>query len=462
MNNDKSELLYNYLMTSTHGDTLMHSKKFFIKLPVIFLYAIILSTIFLSMIPSVFAGDDSPSDNDKNYFSITPNINGVEEIQFHGLFQTDYRYYAEQERPDNRFMVRRAQIEITGRINSWLTLNLEYEFKNDVIDHLLDTYAEIKPGNYAFRIGHYKKPFGLEIQTEEESVYFAERSMGSFLSPGRDVGIMIHGSTLNHHIHYAGGLFNAEGDNVANRGNGHDEPEVIGRIVFSPFAQSSADWLKYIQFGGSVSFAKTNLGNLDFKVKTTGMIDTTRNIYVLSHDTKFGVLQDIDDRWRFGVEGAWAWKTFFIQGEYIRLTYSSLKPVSGPEKDADFFSWYVSALWMLTGEQPTLSQGTLNPIRPDKPFDLSTGDMGAVGIAARFDHFKGDEDWINPAAYVSVRKADSASLSLNWILMPMHRILLDYTYSDLSDPIRVKVNPDGSVDYIDLENVITLRYCIDL
>jgi len=46
-------------------------------------------------------------------------------------------------------------------------------------------------------------------------------------------------------------------------------------------------------------------------------------------------------------------------------------------------------------------------------------------------------------------------------LLPIHRVLLDYTYTNLSDPIRVRVNTDGSVDYIDKENVITLRYCID-
>jgi hypothetical protein len=82
-------------------------------------------------------------------------------------------------------------------------------------------------------------------------------------------------------------------------------------------------------------------------------------------------------------------------------------------------------------------------------------------VSARFEHFNGDDDWINPDAYVSVRDADGASLAFNWVLFPMHRVILDYTRTEFSDPIRVRVQPDGSVDYIDTENVITIRYTID-
>jgi hypothetical protein len=53
------------------------------------------------------------------------------------------------------------------------------------------------------------------------------------------------------------------------------------------------------------------------------------------------------------------------------------------------------------------------------------------------------------------------SLALNWILLPMHRIILDYTYTDLSDPIRVRVKRDGTVEFIEKENAVTLRYSLD-
>ena len=46
-------------------------------------------------------------------------------------------------------------------------------------------------------------------------------------------------------------------------------------------------------------------------------------------------------------------------------------------------------------------------------------------------------------------------------IVPMCRVVLDYTHTELSDPIRVRVLPDGSVDYVDEENVVTLRFGID-
>ncbi len=382
-------------------------------------------------------------------------------FQLGGVFQTDYRYYNESERADNGFDIRRAQIELTCHFNDWLKLNMEYELKNNVNDRLMDTYAEIAFTHHALRIGHFKKPFSLEFQTSDTGIYFAERSMGAFLSPGRDVGVMLSGPLLSNHIYYAAGLFNADGEDTSGSGNDHDDPEVIGRLVISPFACSDNDWLKEFQFGGSASYAKINLSDLSLKVKTTGMVDTSRNIYELGHDTKFGVIQDVDDRWRIGGEAAWALESLALQGEYIRLTYSSLTPVGSPSDDAEFSSWYVSGLYFFTGEQLVFKNSVMKRVVPKQSFNPEAGQYGALGLAIRFDHFNGDKHWINPALHVSVDEADAYSLAINWMPFSMHRLVLDYTYTDLSDQIRVRVNTDGSIDYIDKENIVTLRYSID-
>jgi phosphate-selective porin len=428
--------------------------------------ALCLSTLTLLSVFFVnrhcLAADQPPTGPDAgNVFILSASPDNTIRFQLGGIFDTDYRFYAENERADNRFFVRRAQMELSAWLRPWLKLNFEYELKSDVIDHLMDTYAQVSFGNHALKVGHFKKPFSLEYQNGVESVYFAERSMGKFLSPGRDVGAMLSGSVFDGTLHYAMGLFNAEGDDIENRGDGEDMPEAAGRIVFTPFAGSQNAFLKYFQIGASGTYTKINLGNLSVKVKTTGMVDTSRNIYVLSHDTKFGVLQEADDRLRIGAEAAWAWKSFACQTEYISLSYSSLKPVGRPRQDADLYSYYVSMLYFPTGETPAYENGVMTRINPLRPFDLSAKTYGALGIGLRYDHFEGDADWINPAANVSVEKADSVSLALNWILLPMHRIILDYTYTDLSDPIRVRINRDGTVEFIEKENAVTLRYSLD-
>ncbi|MGD9733759.1 MAG: hypothetical protein AB7U45_16415, partial [Desulfamplus sp.] len=69
--------------------------------------------------------------------------------------------------------------------------------------------------------------------------------------------------------------------------------------------------------------------------------------------------------------------------------------------------------------------------------------------------------WINPVSKVSVREADGYSVALSWILFPMCRIIADYSYTDFSDSIKSRVLPDGTIDYIDEENCVTLRLSMD-
>jgi phosphate-selective porin len=182
---------------------------------------------------------------------------------------------------------------------------------------------------------------------------------------------------------------------------------------------------------------------------------------VLGHDTKFGVLQDVDERVRGALEIAWACGPFAIQGEYMRLEYKGLTPAGEPPRNAEFSSWYGSIACCLTGEHQVLTGGRMKPIYPQRFFNPSEGTFGALCLAARVEHFSGDETWINEDAYVSVREADAFSIAANWILYPMVRIIADYTNTEFSDRLRVRVNPDGKVDYIEKENVFTLRFSID-
>jgi len=254
---------------------------------------------------------------------LQPIETGSLKFRLGGVLQTEYGYYAEDERSDNRFNIRRAQVELSGRMQNWLRLNFEYELKDDVSDHLLDTYAEIRFRGHGLRLGHFKKPFSLEQVTEERALYFAERSIGYSLVPRRDIGVMLHGAFANNAVGYGLGLFNTEGTDSGASRNEHDDPAVIGRLILAPFAGSSNPWLNSFQFGGSAAYARMNLSDLKLLVKSTGMIDTNRNLYVLSHDTKFGVLQDIGDRYRYGAEAAWAFKSLALQGEYIRGIHGS-------------------------------------------------------------------------------------------------------------------------------------------
>lgn len=397
----------------------------------------------------------------KGGFYIRSEEEGGMELRLGGAFQADYRYYAESERADNRFDIRRARLRFKGQLTRYFRFGMEYEFQGNETDNLVDAYGEAVFEPHALRFGQFKEPFSLEWQSADKAQYFAERSMGYHLGPNRDIGIMLHGSFFQDAIIYGAGFFNGDGDDGSASGPEEDSPEVAGRIVFAPFKNSLNPWLNGFQAGFSGTYAQIDPLNVSLKVKSTGMLGTDLNAYVLTHNTKFGVIQDADRRHRIGIEAAYTVGPVIFQGEYFNLVYSGLEASGENPDDAEFSSWYASAMWCITGERPILSKGIVKPIYPNRFFNPQEGTWGAFCLAARMDHFKGDEDWINPAASVSVEEADAYSAALNWILYPMARVVLDYTYTRFSDPIRARVLPDGSIDYIEEENVVTCRFSID-
>lgn len=396
----------------------------------------------------------------KGGFYIKSEEEGGMELRLGGSFQADYRHYLESERNDNRFDIRRARLIFNGSLTRYFRFGLEYEFQGNETKHLVDAYGEAVYGPHCLRMGQFKEPFSLEWQTRDKGAWFAERSMGYWLTPKRDIGAMIHGTFFADSVMYAAGVFNGDGVDGSSGGES-DDPEIAGRVVFRPFKTAAWEWLNAFQFGGSASYAAVDLSNVSLEVKSAGMAGSGRNIYVLRQNTKFGVLRDVDDRVRMGLEIAWAKGPLAVAGEWIYLKYNDLLASGESPRDAEFSSRYVFVCYSLTGEDMIFSKGVIKPVYPQRFFNPLQGDWGALILAARFDRFSGDEDWIKKDAFVSVAEADACGAALTWILFPMHRLIFDYTYTDYSSPIRVRVNPDGDVDYVSKENVFTIRLSMD-
>jgi hypothetical protein len=117
----------------------------------------------------------------KGGFYIRSEEEGGMELRLGGAFQTDYRYYFEDERADNRFDIRRARLRFRGQLTRYFRFGMEYEFQGNETDNLVDAYGEAVFGPSALRFGQFKEPFSLEWQSVDKAQYFAERSMGYYL-----------------------------------------------------------------------------------------------------------------------------------------------------------------------------------------------------------------------------------------------------------------------------------------
>jgi len=97
-------------------------------------------SLFLAIIAlPAFAVDISPSASETTITIQTGQIRDLT-VELGGIFQTDYRMYLEDERADNRFHIRRAQLELTTWVREWLKLNMEYEFKNGTSDFIMTLF----------------------------------------------------------------------------------------------------------------------------------------------------------------------------------------------------------------------------------------------------------------------------------------------------------------------------------
>lgn len=371
-------------------------------------------------------------------------------IHLGGTFQGDYRFISEDVRADSRFDIRRARINVHGDFLKDLEYKVSTEFQGNITRRLLDAYGiyHIHPG-LNIQFGQFKVPFSREWLIDDSVFFFAERSIGFSLQPGRDIGLTIGGEFLEQLFSYQMGIFNGDGIDGSSRGNQKDDPEMVFRVVVYPLARSNISEVSPF-IGISFTESRIDTTNIQVQVKSTGMIGTQRNLYELKANTKFGALLDINKRQRTCLEGGFIAGPVMQYFEYQRYQYKDLKPVAGETGTANFYSWHASLILNLNGAP--ISQKF--SIIKNKPKDVWQ-------LACRKEYFSGDANWIIPAAFNAAKEADASSISLSWIHYPYYRILLDYTYTEISDPLRVRINPDGSIDYIESENSAVLRFQVN-
>jgi phosphate-selective porin OprO/OprP len=372
------------------------------------------------------------------------------------LVQTDYRYYHYSGADPNKngFDIRRARLLLSGRLLQHFDYKFEYEFQGAGSRNLLDAYVDILAMPLAsFRIGQFKEPFGLEQYSPDKNLLFAERSMGFYLTPGRDVGLMAHASLMSDAVDYYLGVFNGNGPDDSTRGD-TDSPQITGRLVFAPFRNRGIPLVDDLRFGGSLSYAKIDSNNVDIHVKTTGLTQ----FFDVSSNAKFNIIQDADELIRYGAELAWPCGPLALMSEYVHSYYKNVS-TSSTEFNIKLHDYYVALLWMLTGERPAFGNGALQPIKPLA--SVWNGGWGGIGLAARYDHWEADkgvyDDLVQPGN--SVRKADAYTIALNWWLNSFARLTLDFTRTDFDQPLLIdRDSRTGQAEYSDSEDILTARF----
>jgi len=392
-------------------------------------------------------------EKDNNFIIESPN--GNNSISLTGRIHLDYRHYNDYANSDitgaaaatgsDTFDIRRAR------------LGVKYKFAKDYSGEIVfNTVGAVNVLDVAFmdvtwfekakfRLGQFKMPYSLEQLTSSNNIDFIERSFVDAYIPAKEIGAQVFGEPtkgMTYALALSNGLpaANAVGSEADNRQDGKD---LVGRVTFN---MSEAMGDKETVMHGGLAFSRgdspigTGFGG-NRSTEARGQTFFTQPI-IQTTSTAAKTLE----RSRYGVEGAYATGPFKIQGQYSVLTNDfTLAGTTAGTYEPDIKTYYVEALWTLTGEKwaDRYKAGAFGALKPKNNFDSDKFTGGAWEIGARYSKF--DASDFNNANFTAgtgmstfaagYTEANSYVAGIKFIANPNFRVMADYVYTDYSNLI---------------------------
>jgi phosphate-selective porin OprO/OprP len=345
---------------------------------------------------------------------------GNNTAQFTGRVHMDYRHYT----PDyglgqttdsyqNLAEVRRARFGVRGQFAKDFKYQLLANFgASDGFSSTSSTADEMWV-NYAanpemqFQFGLFKMPFSLEQLTSSNNLDFMERSLigqnDSELIPAKETGFMLHGVPkpgLTYAI--------AASRGKANKNAEFDGFDYIGRVTTN-IAELTGSKAYTAHLGAAYSIGEIKGGVIPVSGRTESRMQSAWFTgTALSGDTT---------RTRQGLEAAFAYNAFKVQGEQFNFKYD---PLTGNNQEIK--GYYVQAVYNLTGESHAYKDGSFGWIKPNNAIDK--GGKGAWQVGVRMSEF--DASTITVATGKSNR-ATAMTYGITWFCTDNLRFMVNYT-----------------------------------
>ena len=272
---------------------------------------------------------------------------------------------------NDRFYLRRARINATGRFLEEFDFRLEADFAG-TLSNTSGLRAQLTDGFINWnrhpeanvRIGQFKTPFGFEQLFSDPRLITIERSLANDrLTLSRQLGLQVGGDLFDKRLSYAAGMFNGNGAN--NNFNDDDAFLSSGRLSGvlwqgKLLGQSSA-W----SLGGNVfSSEDTNVSQAaDFGFDSTPSTPDRDNIFAGER-----VGTGFDTQLQAGRFELWA--------EYLSVSW---EPSSGrPRSEVESEGGYVQASYFVIPNrlQLVLKAETFDPIADDPADPVEIGTAG--------------------------------------------------------------------------------------
>lgn len=407
---------------------------------------------------------------------------GANLLRIGASFHLDARAFLGDSAAPNSFDIRRARVDLRGRLRGWMTYRIQASLENN--PYIRNAWLDLRFSDALhLRAGQMKVPFSTAWLTRDNQVNFVERPTSAPVYPFFDRGLMLWGRLAGASLTYQLGAFNGSGlDLDTPRGDVDNHKDVALRLFAQPFRNSSSDLMREIFFVGQGTYGPQSVPSRRFESGGLKAPNYESRYWrwrleqVIGTDgrSRDAVTAEIGARSRWGAEAIWLAGPFAVSCEYLVLHYDGIvishDYVTGSnrlerepqlERAGDVRSASVWVSYFLTGEHKTVDAFGWKQPAADSPVAPGSGGTGAWELLARLSTTSSDRqlfDSVVVAGYTaddlagsgavpvgegqSVRAAVldgvaevvEATLGVNWTLNPNLRLQLNFTFLWVPDP----------------------------
>jgi phosphate-selective porin OprO/OprP len=376
--------------------------------------------------------------NPNGRFTFT-SADGDFSVSLRALVQFDMGYFSQGRNPasvdlNSGTNFRRAQLGFQGTVFRDWAYNFIYDFGGYGAEgrgYIYNAYIEydgLKP--FAFRVGAYTPPEGLEDQTSSGELFFPERAAsvdvarGIAGAPSREAAsIIAQGDNYLLSLSYTGKKTGDATSTGPAIGTFDSQQALVGRAAWLAVNSPDFKWLVEGHITDVLKLADTAAGSGATAIRLSNgsevAVDASKTIDTGSIDA--------DAVREFGFESGGAFDRFYGQGGWYRYEVERRTALPSPH----FSGWYALLAFSLTGEQHPYdpATATFRNLRPSAP--LGPKGWGAWEVAARYSDIDLDFMPLTAAASGGIAggKQDVWTLGLNWY--PNNAVKFQLNYDNL-------------------------------
>jgi phosphate-selective porin len=220
------------------------------------------------------------------------------------------------------FDVPRLRLMLSGGVfKPWMKYSFQFEAgraSGEGGSRIKDAILEIRPVGRPYRVlaGQFKVPFGLQFITSSGRLQFVDRAItDAKFNPGRDMGVMLAGTTAGRTVGYDLGVFNGSGESVRQTSGSH---LWVARAYVNPL--------------GPYSPSESAVDAGDRGVVHAGI--AVRGGKPIRGRGVAGVVEEPDNQQAIGLEFAYKRPRFFMTAEHFWMTDERENPSEGTDVDS--------------------------------------------------------------------------------------------------------------------------------